>query len=210
MGLRMSSHCRSVAASLSASALILTGCALDRTDAEELASDLDATYSADYEPAVSPKELSSRSTLVVEGNLSDFIEGREIAGTPGTSTPSRNITMVVDVESTLVGQEVKTVYVEIPSPGNVPATDYANPSESFPVLLYLIPAERTDDIRDLDAGRPKGEPLYRPTTPQGFMAKTDAGALQILDFREYEGASLDQFYPAMTYFPEPDSPREGG
>src|SRR5699024_1312868 len=139
------------------SALALSGCSLGAsTDAEELADLLRGGWSADYEPAESHQDLASRSTLVVEGNLAGFIDGREVCRSPGIA---RTITVVVDVVSAFLGNEPETVYVELPSPGNARASEYVSPSEPFPVLLYLIPADRSEDIVDADAGRPAGEPL---------------------------------------------------
>lgn len=190
------------------SALALSGCSLGAsTDAEELADLLRGGWSADYEPAESPQDLASRSTLVVEGNLAGFIEGREVGRGPGMA---RTITMVVDVDSAFLGNAPETVYVELPSPGNARAAEYDSPSEPFPVLLYLIPADRSEDIVDADAGRPAGEPLYRPTTPQGFIAGTESGVVQILEFEQFNGASLEEFYPQSPVYPEPASLPEGG
>lgn len=199
---------RCMIATVWVSTLALSGCSLGAsTDAKELAELLREGWSADYEPAESPQDLASRSTLVVEGSLRGFIEGRELGRGPGMA---RTITMVVDVDSTLLGDAPETVYVELPSPGNARGAEYDSPTEPFPVLLYLIPADRSEDIVDADAGRPEGELLYRPTTPQGFIGETESGVVQILEFEEFNGASLEEFYPRSPVYPEPASPPEGG
>lgn len=185
-------------------------CTSDTTEPKELATAFQRGYSEDYDPAATPRELQERSALVVRGTLSEFIQGREIAPMEGSSEVGHNITMVISVEESLFGRASKTVYVEMPSPGNVPASKYDRPSSPFPVLLYLAPADQTWDILDPTAGRPPGQPLYRPTTPQGFMAGSEAGALRVLDFEEFQGASLEDFYPDRPTFPEPSVVPEGG
>lgn len=208
---KRSLRARAVTVLLTASATMLLSACAPEPGAVQLARSF-AGYSADYEPAASPKELAEQSRLVVQGELHGFIEGREHGQVPGDPGMARTVTMVVNVTAVLKGAgagEGETVYVELPSPGNQHASAYRRPDEPFPVLLYLVPADNPDIIVNRDAGRPQGEVLYQPTTPQGLIAGTEESVVQILDFTAYSGASLEQFYPDVTTYPEPDNVPEG-
>jgi hypothetical protein len=77
-----------------------------------------------------------------------------------------------------------------------------------PMLLYLteLPAKLgpLDEIVDVDAGRPKGQPLFGFTTPQGMLIEDDAAntVTALLEGAEYRGTSLSDFLPSRSDFPE--------
>ncbi len=167
-------------------------------------------YAADYDPASSPSELADWSTVVVEGRLVDIIAGREHGRNADDPSLALTVTMVVDVDQAFHGQADDPVYVEMPSPGNTPASEYKDVAVALPVLLYLIPAQHEPGIIiDESAGRPKGEPLFQLTNPQGMVIGGEESVTQILEFTTYPGASLEDFYPDRKQYPQKSDVPEG-
>lgn len=173
-----------------------------RTDVQRLRSDVRS--------GLHPSELADWSTAVVEGRVVDIIAGREHGRNADDPSLALTVTIVVDVDEVLHGQADDRVYVEMPSPGNTPASEYKDVGVGLPVLLYLIPAEHEPGIIiDESAGRPKGEPLFQLTNPEGMVVGGEASVTQILEFTTYPGASLEDFYPDRTEYPEEGDVPEG-
>jgi hypothetical protein len=176
-------------------------------------------YSADYDPAKTPKELADWSDLVVLGRIDRVTDGR-VHGEGVAASPT--VVVVVSVS------EVKKAALPPGSDGKV----YAEMESAFrrrgdaydrvaprdvDVLLFLTraPAATTPGnppIQNPDGGRPKGQPLWRITTPQGFLMGTDAhGVYQVRDLHNYPQASIEQFFPSEERFPpDPDRVPEDG
>jgi hypothetical protein len=159
-------------------------------------------YHADYEPAKSPAELSNWSDLVVTGTIVAVKDGRV------ESDGYRSIVMVVEADKTLKGPASSKVYVELPNPGTRQASVYdAAAPKSADVLLYLMDTAPLDKesptLVDPSEGRPAGIPLYQPVNPQGVVIGDPSRVTQLLEFRSFEGSSLEQFLPDEVKFPPP-------
>lgn len=169
-----------------------------------------AGYQADYVPATSPAELGEWSDLVVTANLVDIIDGREHGRNPTDPSLALTVTMVVDVDEVLKGKAADHVFIEMPSPGNTPASAYKDVGEGLKVVVYAVPAQHEPDIIiDAGAGRPRGEALYQLTTPQGLIASDGSAVAQVLEFETYPGAKLYEFYPDRTQYPDNGDDPEG-
>ena len=167
-------------------------------------------YSANYEPASSPQELAEWSTLVVEGKVVDIIDGREHGRSHADPSLALSVSMVVEVEQSLKGKSGDLVHVEMPSPGNTPASSYKEVGAGLPVVLFLIPAHHElGIIIDETAGRPEGEPLFQLTNPQGMVVGAESSVTHILEFATYPGSSLQDFYPDRTHYPDDGDDPEG-
>lgn len=169
-------------------------------------------YSADYEPAKSPRELAEWSELVVAGRMVSVIEGRVFGTARGAPGAGSTVVLEVEVSSVEKGElpagSNGRVYVEFDSSYRRPAADYNRVTpKDVDVLLYLVRAPLTgsanEPIQDEDAGRPDGQPLWWITTPQGFLIEDDArNVTQVREFHNYSGVALEQFFPASERFPE--------
>lgn len=164
--------------------------------------------SADYEPAKTPADLAARSEIVVEGSVSTVTRGRVWGTSADNAGSSVSVVLNVDVTRILVGnlpaRSDGTVYVELQSHGNVPASAYAAalPADTRGVF-YLVTAPLSGaDIVEPGAGRPVGQPLYEVTTPQGMVLGDDAVTQQLGEGRAPEGSDLRDFLPASERFPD--------
>jgi hypothetical protein len=165
-------------------------------------------YGADYTHVDTPAALADESKLVVEGRIAKIAKGRTIG--VAVTHPGASPTVVMAVTVTWVHRGALpdgangTVYVELSAPRDrdFGRYDRAAPKQS-PVLLFLTPAPPATDfpVVDPNAGRPAGQPLYRPASPQGFLIEADRKVLQILMFTQFEGASLADFRPDSPRFP---------
>lgn len=77
-------------------------------------------------------------------------------------------------------------------------------------MLFFIPAHHEPGIIiDETAGRPEGETLFQLTNPQGMVVGDESSVTQILEFTNYPGSSLEEFYPDRTYYPDNGDVPEG-
>ena len=134
-------------------------------------------YDADYEPALTTNELADQSSVVLSGVISAVQDGRPDGFDADQSGVPRSIVVVVALphvtSGTLPAGSDGNVYVELPSPYSTAPKGY---SKAFPVgtpvVLYLDPAANgsgTSRVLNWNAGRPAGQPLFRPVNPQGFL-----------------------------------------
>jgi hypothetical protein len=200
----MRTTCAAVAA-----ALTLAGCgnSTATASATEFARNF-AGYSADYELAESPAALATRATVVVQGHIARINKGR-IQGTSAADPGSApQLVMAVSVKrvlrGTLSADAGGVVYVELPAPAGVRAAvvDRSAPKASD-AMLYLVRAPSATDlpIVDPDAGRPVGQVLYQPVSPQGFVVAAGPDVVQILNFARFAGADIADFAPDAIRFP---------
>ncbi|WP_108492351.1 hypothetical protein [Promicromonospora sp. AC04] len=174
-----------------------------------------AGYSQDYEPVATPAELASQSTLVVEGEISTVTDGRTWGSATDDPGANQSVVLNVAISEIHVGSAPEgsgdTVYVEVPSPGNVAFDAYASAlPDGLTGVFYLIPAAMdTTDILDPDAGRPAGQPLFQMASPQGLVLGSSDGVLQLIEGDEYPEADLRDFIPESERFPvDPDTTPE--
>lgn len=165
-------------------------------------------YFVDYEPERSPAALADRSLLVVQGRIAHIGTGRTFGASATDPATETSIVMAFDVRQVLRGSlpggAGGTVFVELPAPMSRPAAefDHAAPRDRDAVLYLKAAATRDDTgLVDPDAGRPAGQPLYRPTNPQGFVIDADGMVVQVLETTELRGAKLAHFLPDSTAFP---------
>jgi hypothetical protein len=168
---------------------------------------------ADYNVAGTPVDLAARSDLVIQGHIDGFNPGR-VHGTSASDPGALStVTMRVSVDSTLKGAVPRgadgQIFIEMWPSGNAESSvlEAAAPKDD-PMLLYLteLPAKLGpfDEIVDVDAGRPAGQPLFGFTTPQGMLIEDDAAnaVTALLEGAEYRGTSLSDFLPSRSDFPE--------
>jgi len=165
-------------------------------------------YGADYTHVDTPAELAAESALVIEGRIDKVERGRTIGTAVDAPGASPTVVVAVTVARTHLGtlpdRAQSKVYVELSAPRGMDISRYerAAPKQST-VLLYLAPAPPATDfpVVDPDAGRPAGQPLYQPVSPQGFLIEGDRKVMQILMFTEFDDASLGDFTPGSPHFP---------
>jgi hypothetical protein len=165
-------------------------------------------YGADYTHVETPAALADESALVVEGRIDKIEKGRTIGAAVDALGASPTVVVAVNVTRThhgaLPDRAGGKVYVELSAPRGMDIGRYerAAPKQST-VLFYLAPAPPATDfpVVDPDAGRPAGQPLYQPASPQGFLIAGDKKVLQILMYTEFNGASLGDFTPGSPRFP---------
>lgn len=216
---------RRIAAAAAVSTLVLAGGACGGDSIEpRAAGDTDRFvrlfdgFSADYEPANSPKQLAEWSELVVSGSIEKVSDGRVHGDENEPLSAAPTISVQVKVtnarKGTLPDGSDGRVHVEFYATHGRKAAEYDRVApRDVEVLLYLnrSPAAgtKTNPIQHPDRGRPDGQPLWRLTTPQGFLMKSDEGVVAVQDFRRYEGTSMDMFFPGEERFPpNPDQSPE--
>lgn len=163
-----------------------------------------------YPQAKSPRELGDRSGLIVFGRIVGVVDG-PLHGRSAAPLEARpTITLHVSVSrvekgSLPEGSEQK-IYVELLR-GARSTQEYAQAAPrqaDARLFLTAVPRSDADPIEQPERGRPKGQPLWGLTTPQGLFIDAGGSVVQIDDVRQYEGASLDLFRPSANSFP-PDS-----
>jgi hypothetical protein len=164
-------------------------------------------YFADYPVVTEPKELAAQSAIVVSGTISRIVEGRTQVIDDVSGFTDVSIVAEVEVSKAHHGALPKdsggTVYVELPRIGETSATDYdvALPDDNAAVL-YLVESRPGDEtIENPQAGRPLGQPILAPTTPQGFWMATPEGSVLVLE-GELSTDSLNEALPGSDEFPE--------
>ncbi len=138
---------------------------------------------SDYEPAASLRALAGSSDVVVRAKVARFQPGRTevvIGSQEPLGTSSVMVLTGVEVADGALSGDGEEVFVELPraplqSPETLPS--------AFPactdVVLYLQEASDGAGSEDVDtrvtdpqAGRPRGEPLYIPVSPEGFAVQS--------------------------------------
>lgn len=135
----------------------------------------------DYNVVDSTAALAEASTLVITGTLNDVRDGRTETVVGTDDVISTTIILELSDVSPLAGEQESSsdghVYIEMQRPGPYSVQEIARALPTgAQVIGYLSPgpegglaAEETDtEIRDPDAGRPDGQPLYVFASPQGF------------------------------------------
>lgn len=142
--------------------------------------------SFDYEPVETGAELAKLSTAELTGTIRSVAEGRVSTVVGTDSVLSQSIVLEIAPDQVFPGseiQQVDSVYVELVNPGNQSPSAY---TEALPVgaqvIAYIEPAwdgsAQTgvdQELKDPNAGRPSGEPLYMLTSPQGFAIAASSG-----------------------------------
>lgn len=137
--------------------------------------------SYDYDPVDSPDELAKSSELIISGTVTGVREGRTTYAPKndkyrGPTSIVLTVNGAQAVQGKLPSGSDGNIYIELLNPGRkAPAAyDKAFPSGSS-VVAYLDPAgdgeprEGVDvAINDPRAGRPDGQALYLPASPQGL------------------------------------------
>lgn len=220
---------RRIAAAAAAAALVLAGTACGGNATEQQAAvDADQRaagdadrfvslfegFSADYEPANSPKQLAEWSELVVSGTIEKVSDGRVYNADDMGGAPTISIQVkVTDIrKGTLPDGADGRVHVEFYATYGRKAAEYDRVApRDVEVLLYLnrspVAGTKPHRIQDPGRGRPSGQPLWRLTTPQGFLMKSDEGVMAVQEFRDYGGTSIESFFPAEEQFPP--NPNQG-
>jgi len=203
---------RATAITLAAFTVLLAGCgsqsgAAAASPVHDFAA-LFGGYLVDYEPEKVPAALANKSLLVVQGRIARIDPGRTFGTSPTDPATEKSIVMAFTVQRVLHGSVPAgagaTVFVELPAPLSRPAADFdkAAPKDRD-AALYLMAAATKDDtgLVNPDAGRPIGQPLYKPTNPQSFVIDSGDAVVQILETAELRGTELAQFLPGSTAFP---------
>jgi hypothetical protein len=167
-----------------------------------------AGVAADYVHVRTPAELAAQSDLVVRGRIARIARGRIFGSSATDPVARRSIVVVFSVERTLAGtlpaDSRGRVYVELPASGSPSQADLdrATPTTADAVL-YLRPAATASDtaVVNPSAGRPTGQPLYQPASPQGFVIDAGDAVVQILEHTEFHDADLRDFAPGAARFP---------
>lgn len=127
------------------------------------------TSQFDFQPFASPAALLADSNVVFRGLVVSVADGR-VGGEP------ENYSIAIRVRPTerwKGGQASSSedVYLEVPRPENVPASQYADllpVGTELVAFAYDAKNALLTPIVDAERGRPAGAPIYSPS-PQGFF-----------------------------------------
>jgi len=169
----------------------------------------------DFQPVGGPAALEKMSSVVVEGVTGDPQEGRiwgSSAKDPGAIT---SIVVPIQVSKVLAGEvdpaSNGTVFLELfASDGPDRASIEKGLVDRDGVFyLYRMPdrLSKYTEIVDLSAGRPSGQPLYQPASPQGTFieSSSDNGVWSVGTSEWFPSASLDDVAPDAKSFPATES-----
>ena len=148
-----------------------------------------AGYEGDYDSISSP-ELAKLSILVATGTVERVQEGRiqiipESPQEAGISTIVLVLRDVKAVQGNLEEGGDGFIYIELPNPGQREPEAYAEGLRTGArVVSYLYPASDGAPQKDVDtgiadprAGRPDGQPLYIPSSPQALILQYQGEAV---------------------------------
>lgn len=171
-------------------------------------------YSAEYVPVGTPAELAGMSRLVVSGSITAIHPGPAYPQYEKDPNGLRTVVMAVAVDEVLHGSLPdpghRSVYVQLLPPGGVAAEVFdRHAPKSATVVLYLVPSREGGPlVTDAEAGRPAGQPLLEPTTPQGFLVEAPGGVVEPTGHRSFIRVGIERFLPSAGPFPSPAPPRE--
>lgn len=171
----------------------------------------------DYDQMSGPSELAKLpyTNLVVSGEAGSPNEGRVWADSPNDEFGALTTTVVpLFVDKVEQGQLPTgadgTVYLEIQlAPGSEASFDSIEGREGI-FYLNRLP----DDLGpsngiypiDAEAGRPKGQPLFQPSHPEGILVEAAGGGVWSVESAvSYPNGNLDDFLPSKQSFPRPAS-----
>jgi len=191
-------------------AIGLAGCGSDASPAPS-GSEPTTGISYNYVSVAGPAELERESTVVVRGTTGVAQEGR-IWGA-SAKDPGAQFTLVfpIDISEVEAGhldrQVGDTAYLEMFVGGSPARERLATGLSRREGLFYLyrMPdrVEPPTEMVDAGAGRPAGQPIYQPASPEGtFIEATDgSGVWSVGTGTKYFGSSLDDFLPDRQTFP---------
>ncbi|MBN8867758.1 MAG: hypothetical protein J0H98_09400 [Solirubrobacterales bacterium] len=169
--------------------------------------------SVDYDPVSGPAELSKLpgTNLVVAGIAQKPQKGRVWADGPDDKYGALTTTVVpiaVEVveQGSLPDNSDGMVYMEIQlAPGTEPEFDSIDGRKGI-FYLNRLPDDLgpSNGIYPIDAenGRPKGQPMFQASHPQGVLIEGAEGGVWSVESAEgYPEATLEDFLPSEGEFP---------
>lgn len=177
MSLRERAHPVSRSCAVVAVVVLLTGCSAPLPEGTtcEAFSRTAFGVTSDHEP-LTAAELSARSSLVVEGTITDVADGRLFGASEDDAGAVHSIVLAVQVDTVREGvtpdgsDDVVHVETFVHGGATAAACRDAMPTDVAGVF-YLVPAVEGSaqaPIHDDAAGRPPGQPLFEATDPQGL------------------------------------------
>ena len=176
-------------------------------------------YQVHWDPAASTVDLAQQSELVVTGRVRALGEGRVQASDANSQGSPRSQIVAISpariVDGSLPERSDGTVYVEIPPPHPIDGMGFG---DAIPVgstvVLYLSAAANGSGltrISNWNAGRPTGQPLYQPVSPQGFAIRLERNGrfAWVFDPHPAVEASLAQLLPGGSVTLRPATIRAG-
>lgn len=166
-------------------------------------------YHADYEQAESPAALADRSDLVVRGTIVSIDPGRTQIVDAAAGLEEKSIVAKLRVDEVLAGSLDEGnngfVYLELPNIGSIdPATYDASLPLGAETLIYAVPSRPGDPtLDDPNAGRPAGQPMLAPVSPQGFWMESSDGSIEVLE-GDSSSDPIEGAAPSSDSFPQSD------
>jgi hypothetical protein len=124
-----------------------------------------------YDAARSVEELAERSDVIAVGTVGSVREGRPASTGRGEGTAVLELAVI----EVLAGSVAERFHIELYRGFVFDGAWLPDPLPENRLLFFLIHAT-AGDAAVLD-----GEPLYRPTTPQGMMVEREAGSIDTVD-----------------------------
>lgn len=136
----------------------------------------------DHELASSPAELSQRSDLVVVGRMTGVQPGPVMD--PDSVVEDHSVVFTIEVEEGIKGSADPGTPVHLlmwgAKTGDAELEKLRNAIATKPrVVLFAVDYDallRQQKLRDADAGRPEGAPVYYINTPLGLQEPTAQGS----------------------------------
>ena len=194
----------------------LTACGVNHGEGIEETPVMEPTTGVhgDYTPARGPRDMSDRSSAVVRGTTGQPHDGRIWGASPEDPGAITSIVVPIEVRSveaaSIAMKEGQTVHLELFSSAGPARESIMEGLAEREGLFYLrrMPDRMSPytEIVDPKAGRPDGEPIYQPASPEGVLITSQDGVWSVDTGESFPSASLADFYPDEQTFPEPKRP----
>lgn len=219
---------RTLALAIATALLLVGGCAQSDESKDSPAAQgsieglgsLFTSWSFDYIVAESGADLAEYADIVVVGQPDGLAAGPTHKDEV-TLAPTRSVVLKVTVEDVLLGQlpddANDTVYLYLPETFEIASmgierADAIARNATAPGVFYLNLVNFENEvpgwiIEDQEAGRPAGQPLFQPVSPQGFVLSMGLDkTAQILEYKVYD-EPLESFFPDSPELPSAEALR---
>lgn len=170
---------------------------------------------SDYDRVGTVKEAAAIADLVAEGVLVSVNEGRSFIVEPDDpALDDHNVVVGVRLgevyQGSLGDKSDGIAYIELPEHVRATLETYqAALPKGTEVAVYLGLLPQEDPLyRDDTAGRPAGQQIWVPISPQGLVLADGAQSQELLSGMRFD-APLSAFLPPSTTFPPAISASEG-
>ena len=188
-----------VGTALSVIVASLAGCSSPEDPAAAGVSEAFRGQVADFDVYDRPEDLARIADAVVVGHVVGVADGRYRADSLDDPSGFRAQVLTIEVDQTYESDHpADRVYVEVtPSVNDTQDSLDAVMPKRDPMVFYLSDISDASGIADPSAGRPDGQPMYTPVSPQGWIIYDQSAGTAVLPLAQLEAkvADLALFVP---------------